>query len=78
MSDDYVEWMKERDKLRFAQQSLAPPLGLCPESVAWSVQNHKRIGEILAAMTRYHADNKPFPLEWVEWLKQRVESQYRT
>jgi hypothetical protein len=55
-----------------------PRLGLYPESVAVFVQNYERIGDILAAMTRYHEANKPFPLEWVDWLKQRVESQQRT
>jgi len=52
-----------------------PPMDICSESFALSVQNHKRIGDILAAMNRYHAACKPIPLEWVEWLKQRVESQ---
>jgi len=54
-----------------------PPLGLCPESVGLCpesvvlfAQNHDRIGDIMAAMIRYHAANKPIPLE--------VESQQRT
>lgn len=49
-----------------------PPLGLRPREVYESFSNRTRVEEIISAIERYSADNKPIPPEWVKELRERV------
>lgn len=49
-----------------------PPLGLQPQSI----HDNLRVKDILAAMQRYVAANKPIPEAWIEELIDKIELEY--
>ena len=75
--DDFklVEWTTEHGHFtnyisgNTPSNYVKPPLGLQPQSV----HDNLRVKDILAAMQRYVAANKPIPNEWLEELIEKIE-----
>ena len=55
-----------------AEEYKKPPLGLRPREVADHEHNVFRMGEILGAMARYSAAEKPIPMKWIAELTDRI------
>jgi hypothetical protein len=75
--DDFklVEWTTEHGHFtnypseNTPSSHVKPPLGLQPQSI----HDNLRVKDILAAMQRYVAANKPVPNEWLEELIDKIE-----
>lgn len=78
--DDFklVEWTTEHGHFtnypngNTPSSDVKPPLGLQP----WVIHDNLRVKDILAAMQRYVAANKPVPESWIEELIEKIEVKY--